>query len=121
MQHGTPPACTPRQAAWFELAREVQLLGTCSHPCLLPLLGFCLDPAAACLVYPLMEGGSLEDRLLLDHAFPRRSWLFTSWCDSAPASIEKGARPAHSNALVVSKPLVACWVKGGEISPPWRL
>ena len=27
------------------------------------------DPAAPCLVYPLMEGGSLEDRLLLDTAF----------------------------------------------------
>ena len=51
-----------QQAAWLELAREVQLLGTCSHPHLLPLLGFCLDPEAPCLVYPLMEGGSLEDR-----------------------------------------------------------
>ena len=35
-----------QQAAWFELAREIQLLGTCSHPSLLPLLGFCLDVEA---------------------------------------------------------------------------
>ena len=47
----------------------MQLLGTCSHPRLLPLLGFCLDPQAPCLVYPLMEGGSLEDRLLLGTVF----------------------------------------------------
>ena len=53
------------QAKWLELAREVQLLSTCQHDCLLPLLGFCLDPRAACLVYPLCSGGSLEDRLLL--------------------------------------------------------
>ena len=53
------------QQAWLELAREIQLLGTCHHPCLLPLLGFCLDEKAPCLVYPLMMGGSLEDRLLL--------------------------------------------------------
>ena len=47
----------------------MQLLGTCRHPRLLPLLGFCLDPQAPCLVYPLMEGGSLEDRLLLGTVF----------------------------------------------------
>ena len=76
--HGSPcavkrlskPAGPQQQAAWLELAREVQLLGTCRHRCLLPLLGFCLDPQAPCLVYPLMEGGSLEDRLLLGTAFP---------------------------------------------------
>ena len=28
------------------------------------LHGYCLDPRSACLVYPLMRGGSLEDRLL---------------------------------------------------------
>ena len=44
-------------------------LGTCGHPRLLPLLGFCLDPQAPCLVYPLMEGDSLEDRLLLGTVF----------------------------------------------------
>ena len=63
-------AAAQQQQAWLELVREIQLLGTCSHPCLLPLLGFCLDPEAPCLVYPLMEGGSLEDRLLLGTAFP---------------------------------------------------
>jgi hypothetical protein len=39
------------------------VLGACAHACLVPLLGFCVDPGCAALVYPLMGGGSLEDRL----------------------------------------------------------
>ena len=34
--------------------------------CLLPLLAFCLDERGEALVYPLCDGGNLEDRLLLD-------------------------------------------------------
>ena len=45
------------------LRKEVHLLGKCRHPNLLPLLGCCLDTRALCLVYPLLTGGSLEDRL----------------------------------------------------------
>ena len=47
------------------MLREIQLLGTTRHEALLPLLGFCLDNRGLCLVYPLMVGGNLEDRLLL--------------------------------------------------------
>ena len=46
-----------------ELGMEVQLLGVCHHEALVPLLGFCLEPHARCLVYPLMPGGNLDDRL----------------------------------------------------------
>ncbi|EOD31275.1 hypothetical protein EMIHUDRAFT_59654, partial [Emiliania huxleyi CCMP1516] len=42
---------------------EVRTLSAACHPSLLPLLGVCLAPARACLVYPLCRGGSLEDRL----------------------------------------------------------
>ena len=45
------------------LHREVRLLGKCRHENLLPLLGFCLDHRALCLVYPLLVGGNLDDRL----------------------------------------------------------
>ena len=45
------------------LRREIVLLGKCRHECLLPLLGYCLDSRALCLVYPLLEGGSLDERL----------------------------------------------------------
>jgi len=43
-----------------DLHREVEILRRCSHPHLLPLLGYCLDASAACLVFPLMVGGSLQ-------------------------------------------------------------
>ena len=53
------------------LRREFELLGKCHHENLLPLLGVCLDPRALCLVYPLMEGGSLHDRLLENQSMRR--------------------------------------------------
>jgi len=38
-----------------QVQAEVQLLGTCQHESLLPLLGFCLDgETCCCLVYPLI-------------------------------------------------------------------
>ncbi|EOD36525.1 hypothetical protein EMIHUDRAFT_226294, partial [Emiliania huxleyi CCMP1516] len=46
-----------------ELQSEVRTLSAACHPSLLPLLGVCLAPARACLVYPLCRGGSLEDRI----------------------------------------------------------
>ena len=46
------------------LLHEVQLLRECRHPNVLPLLCFCGDTRAPCMVTPLMRGGSLDDRLL---------------------------------------------------------
>jgi serine/threonine protein kinase len=53
-----------------EVLKEVSLLGRCTpHASLLPLLGYCLEASRLpCLVYPLCEGGTLEDRLLLTSA-----------------------------------------------------
>jgi interleukin-1 receptor-associated kinase 1 len=45
------------------LQREVRVLQQCNHLYLLPLLGYSLDDEALCLVFPLMRGGSLADRL----------------------------------------------------------
>ena len=45
------------------LLQEVQLLRECRHSNVLPLLGFCGDTCAPCMVTPLMRGGSLDDRL----------------------------------------------------------
>jgi len=39
------------------------VLQQCNHLYLLPLLGYSLDDEALCLVFPLMRGGSLADRL----------------------------------------------------------
>ena len=46
---------------------EVELLSTCEHPNVLPLLGYSLGQPACCLVFPLMVGGTLEDRVLRTH------------------------------------------------------
>jgi len=48
-----------------ELLTELQVLGTCKHENILPLLGYCVDPRGWCLIYPLMEGGSFDDRIML--------------------------------------------------------
>jgi hypothetical protein len=55
---------------------EIQLLGTatCRHEGLLPLLGYCLDRRAPCLVYPLLEGGDLEARLFRRKQLPLTWW-----------------------------------------------
>lgn len=52
-------------SALLELEEEIQLLRSCAHPHLLPLLGCCRAPEALCLIFPLMVGGSLEHRLFL--------------------------------------------------------
>ena len=46
-----------------DLQKEVAILRKCNHPHLLPLIGLCVDPTAACLVFPLMVGGCLQTRL----------------------------------------------------------
>ena len=64
-----------------DLHREVAILRRCNHPHLLPLLGYCLDASAACLVFPLMVGGSLQTRLDLtasDSEYLRRMGHFTA-------------------------------------------
>ena len=51
---------------------EVELLSCCSHPHVLPVVGFCLDSLALCLVYPLCAGGNFEDRLVPSEAGAQR-------------------------------------------------
>ena len=55
---------------------EIRLLGAaaCRHEGLLPLLGYCLDRRAPCLVYPLMTGGDLEERIFNRARTPLQWW-----------------------------------------------
>jgi len=48
-----------------DILLEVATLGLCSHRNVLPLLGYCYDARAPCMITPLMHGGSLDDRLQL--------------------------------------------------------
>jgi len=55
-----------------DILLEVATLRLCHHRNVLPLLGYCDDARAPCMITPLMHGGSLDDRLLLsDSAFER--------------------------------------------------
>ena len=52
-----------RPEALAGLRKEIGLLAKCRHENLCPLLGVCLDARALCLVYPMLTGGTLDDRL----------------------------------------------------------
>ena len=64
--------------------QEVELLRECRHPNVLPLLGFCGDGLAPCIVTPLMRGGSLDDRLLLTAGTLQRLWRLGFGGDPRP-------------------------------------
>ena len=76
-----------------EVLREVELLGRCGpHANLLPLLGYCRDPAhPPCLVYPLCLGGTLEDRLLPHLAAAQARLAALGWA-AAPDPLTWRAR-----------------------------
>ena len=70
---GLPVAVKKAKSGQHELSnlqREVSVLRQCSHPHLLPLLGYYLEREAPCLVFPLMRGGSFADRLWPSEADP---------------------------------------------------
>jgi len=48
-----------------DILQEMETLRLCRHRNVLPLLGYCDDARAPCMITPLMRGGSLDDRLLL--------------------------------------------------------
>ena len=113
----------------------------CHHEHLLPLLGSCLSPHSPCLVFPLVQGGNLEDRILrtpaalarlaqLGHAAPppplpwrarvqvlrdALSAVVHLHTPSAgrPCTVHRDVCPA--NILVSAAPLVGCRL-GAETS-----
>ena len=76
-----------------QLHTEISTLGAYRHETLLPLVGFCLEPSARCLVYPLMLGGNLEDRLLpTDGDAPHR---LSQLGLASPGGAHVAATPTH--------------------------
>ncbi len=51
-----------------EIRTEVEVLSQVHHVNIVPLLGSSKDGMAHCLVYALMEGGSLQDRLACNNS-----------------------------------------------------
>ena len=96
-----------------DLSREVGVLRSCSHPHLLPLLGYYLDAAVPCLVFPLMRGASLADRLWpVRHRPPHRAFI-------PPASLWDRPHPSdRCMPLVCAFLLWSCRVRRSpNISP----
>eukprot|EP00961_Rhodomonas_salina_P175665 2368728-Rhodomonas_salina.2 len=92
-----------------EFFKEVEVLGMCKHENLLPLVGFC-DAAAGggarnCLVFPLMEGGSLEDRLFLKPGSPQKP---LSWSERVRVgvSVAQALDYLHTRDPAAGKPAV---------------
>ena len=54
---GTAPLGPGRDLPVAKVLKDIQ------HPNIVPLLGWSTDGVSACLVYALMESGSLQDRL----------------------------------------------------------
>lgn len=46
-----------------EFLQEIALLGALRHENIVPLIGASIERIERCLIYPLMQGGSLDDRL----------------------------------------------------------
>ncbi|EOD05695.1 hypothetical protein EMIHUDRAFT_57114, partial [Emiliania huxleyi CCMP1516] len=92
-----------------EVMAEVSNLRRCAHRDVLPLLGYCGAPRAACIVTALMRGGSLDDHLLLSpdararlqklgfKGTPGLSWSqrLSALCDAARALVH-----LHSNLIL---------------------
>ena len=92
-----------------EVMAEVSNLRRCAHRDVLPLLGYCGAPRAACIVTALMRGGSLDDHLLLSpdararlqklgfKGTPGLSWSqrLSALCDAARALVH-----LHSNSIL---------------------
>ena len=70
-----------------EFVQEMLVLGACSHVNLMPLLAFSAEPThSICLVFPLMTGGNLEDRLLRHTASAMRRLRMLASEDVSPTA-----------------------------------
>jgi serine/threonine protein kinase len=58
---------SPEVAMGDQIDREVDVLSRVQHPNIVPVLGLSKDGVSPCLVYALMEGGSLQDSLACTH------------------------------------------------------
>ena len=71
------------EMALGEARKEIELLSVCRHDHMLTLVGYCLDLGALALVFPLMQGGNVEDRLICSVAGANRLRLL-GWAAHPP-------------------------------------
>ncbi|XP_076754652.1 serine/threonine-protein kinase pelle [Xylocopa sonorina] len=89
--------------------REIKILNACRHENILPLYAYSLDGKIPCLIYQLMQNGSLEDRLLVKQKTPPLSWVQRH-------EIAKGtARGLQYLHTIGEKPLIHGDIKSANI------
>ncbi|KAI4481603.1 hypothetical protein M0802_013903 [Mischocyttarus mexicanus] len=89
--------------------KEIEILNSYPHENILSLYAYCLDGQIPCLVYQLMQNGSLEDNLLLKHKSRPLSWLHRH-------EIAKGtARGLQYLHTIGEKPLIHGDIKSANI------
>ncbi|XP_015179932.1 PREDICTED: serine/threonine-protein kinase pelle [Polistes dominula] len=89
--------------------KEIEILNSYPHENILLLYAYCLDGQIPCLVYQLMENGSLEDNLLLKNKSRPLSWLQRH-------EIAKGtARGLQYLHTIGEKPLIHGDIKSANI------
>ncbi|KAL2739532.1 pelle-like serine/threonine-protein kinase pik-1 isoform X1 [Vespula maculifrons] len=89
--------------------KEIEILNSYPHENILSLYAYNLDGQVPCLVYQLMQNGSLEDNLLLKHKSRPLSWLQRH-------EIAKGtARGLQYLHTIGEKPLIHGDIKSANI------
>ncbi|XP_046814894.1 serine/threonine-protein kinase pelle [Vespa crabro] len=89
--------------------KEIEILNSYPHENILSLYAYNLDGHVPCLVYQLMQNGSLEDNLLLKHISRPLSWLQRH-------EIAKGtARGLQYLHTIGEKPLIHGDIKSANI------
>ncbi|KAI4487172.1 hypothetical protein M0804_005321 [Polistes exclamans] len=89
--------------------KEIEILNSYPHENILSLYAYCLDGQIPCLVYQLMQNGSLEDNLLLKNKSRPLSWLQRH-------EIAKGtARGLQYLHTIGEKPLIHGDIKSANI------
>ena len=68
-------ATTDGGQAHIQFNNEIRVLSKYQHPNIVQLLGYSVDGPTRCLVYDLMESGSLEDRLACKGGTPALPWF----------------------------------------------
>jgi len=89
--------------------REIKILNSRAHENILPLYAYSFDGEMPCLVYQLMQNGSLEDRLLLRQKTKPLTWMQRH---EISKGIARGLQYLHT---IGEKPLIHGDVKSANI------
>jgi len=86
-----------------QMETEVLVLSSVQHPNIVQLLGSSMDGVAPCLVYALMEGGSLQDRLACNVVGVGNVPLTANKRITVLADVARGLAYLHSSVHIIHR------------------